>query len=152
MQRPRRPRFTLFADLYRHRGELQAQRLLGSAAHILHGQRLSPATGSTLSGSHPDYPFLAASDLGNEIERVKLTPQPFSLENCQNYGRFFPDDLPVVDGVRRIGCFVEAQDPTSRAFACLDAGGDCTAIGRQLPRSPDFDIAIWRCGCAAISG
>lgn len=127
--------------------ELQAQRLLGSAAHILHGQPVITRDWIDFVRSHPDYPFLAASDLGNEIERVKLTPQPFSLEELSKlWSVFFQTTYQLSMAYVASVVFVEAQDPTSRALPVstrvVTALPSAEAVAAITPDDID-DLALW---------
>lgn len=127
--------------------ELQAQRLLGSAAHILHGQPVVTRDWIDFVRAHPDYPFLAASDLGNEIERVKLTPQPFSLEELSKlWSVFFQTTYQLSMAYVASVVFVEAQEPITAGLPVAERvvtaipSAEATTI---TPPNQLTDLALW---------
>jgi hypothetical protein len=65
--------------------ELEPQRLLGSVVRTLHSQpflaaQLIAAVKTASTASPPVHPALAATDLGDQVERVKFSPLPMNLE------------------------------------------------------------------------
>lgn len=96
--------------------ELQPQRLMGSVLHILHAQPVLTPAWVDFASNHADYLYLTDSDLGTEIERVKFTPQAFSLEELSKLWSVLlqtPYSLSIAYVASVV--FVEPQAPTRRA-------------------------------------
>lgn len=80
-----RPRVALdlnyLFSFYGDENELEPQRLLGVVARSLHSQpTLTPKRISDTISTAPFDSFLASSNLQDEVERVKFSPLPLSLE------------------------------------------------------------------------
>lgn len=90
MQRP-----TVALDLhylltfYGDEGKLEPQRLLGSASKTLHAQPNLTQQAILDTLADPKYNYLAASDLADQIELVRLTPLPLSLEELSKLWSVF---------------------------------------------------------------
>jgi hypothetical protein len=78
---------TFFGD----EAELQSQRLMGSVVHLLNDVPVLTPPHIQAVFDSGDYPFLAESDLGDEIERVKFTPIAYSLEELSKLWSVFGD-------------------------------------------------------------
>ena len=102
---------------YGNEDQLQPQRLMGSVVHILHAQPVITPAWVDFARNHGDYPFLVTSDLGIEIERVKFTPQAFSLEELSKLWSVLlqtPYSLSIAYIASVV--FVEPQAPETRAL------------------------------------
>lgn len=101
---------------------LQPQRMLGSAAHILHHQPIVTREWIEHARHHSDYSsFLAESDLGNEVEQVKLTPMAYSLEELSKLWSVFfqtPYNLSIAYVASVV--FIEPQEQTPQTRAVLE--------------------------------
>lgn len=59
---------------------LEPQRLLGSAVAFLHGEPLISRSQIAATVADPTKPFLAGSDLAEDVEQVRVVPAPLTLE------------------------------------------------------------------------
>jgi hypothetical protein len=86
-----RPRVALdlhyLVSFYGSELELEPQRLLGSVVRTLHVQPI--LTPSMILETIPSFPFLAGSNLADEVELVKFTPLPLSLEELSKLWSVF---------------------------------------------------------------
>ena len=86
-----RPRLALdlhyLLTFYGDEGQLEPQRVLGSAARTLHDQPV--LTRSLIQDSQAAVPFLAASNLADENELVRFTPLVLSLEELSKLWSVF---------------------------------------------------------------
>jgi hypothetical protein len=74
--------------------ELEPQRLLGSVVRTLHTQpfltpQLIAAVRTAATATPPVLPALAATDLGDQVERVKFSPLPMNLEELSKLWSVF---------------------------------------------------------------
>lgn len=90
----RRPQVALdlhyLVSFYGNDADLEPQRLLGSVARALHARPVltRDAILKTLQQSDAP-PWIAASDLADQIERIRLTPLPLSLEELSKIWSVF---------------------------------------------------------------
>ncbi len=98
-----RPRVALdlhyILSFYGDEAELEPQRLLGSVVRTLHARPLLTRQMVSDTIGDPAFPFLAGSNLADEIERVKLTPGVLSLDELTKLWSVFfqvPYALSVV--------------------------------------------------------
>ena len=91
--------------------QLQPQRIMGSVVHLLNDEPV--LTPPRIEAAVAGFPFLANSDLANEIERVKFTPIAYSLEELSKLWSVFFNttySLSIAYGASVV--FVEAAEPT----------------------------------------
>lgn len=68
--------------------ELVPQRLLGSVARVLHSQPMLTRQQINATISSGTFSFLASSDLADDVELVKFTPLPLSIEELSKLWSF----------------------------------------------------------------
>lgn len=102
-------------------GDLEPQKLMASTLHILHQQPVLSRSWIDHAIKHADYQgILMGADIGQEVEQVKFTAQPFSLEEMSKLWSIFlqtPYRLSVAYIASVV--FVEAQEPVPRTRAVL---------------------------------
>ncbi len=116
-----RPRLALdlhyLLTFYGDESNLEPQRLLGSALRALHaGPTLTRAQIEAAVVS-ADYPFLATSNLGDEIESVKFSPIPLNLEELSKlWSVFFQTTYNLSVAYMASVVFIEGQETAGRAL------------------------------------
>lgn len=79
-----RPRAALdlhyLCSFYGNEGELEPQRLLGSTAAFLHSRPLLTRAAIAAAVADPARPWLAPSDLDEQVDLVRFAPLPMNLE------------------------------------------------------------------------
>jgi hypothetical protein len=90
----RRPQVALdlhyLVSCFGNDAELEPQRLLGSVARTLHARPILAREAITRTQQRPDAPsWIAASDLAEQIEPVRFTPLPLSLEELSKIWSVF---------------------------------------------------------------
>ena len=118
VQRPRAA-FDLhyLLTFYGNEAQLEPQRLVGSVVRILHAQPLltRQMIRSTITAATFDY--LADSDLADEIEMVKFTPLPLSLEELSKlWSVFFQTPYTLSLAYEGMVIFIEAAQLTRQAL------------------------------------
>jgi hypothetical protein len=120
-----RPRAALdlhyLLTFYGEEAHLEPQRLLGSVVTTLHArpvltrQRIRDAINNAENG------FLNGSDLAEEIELVKFTPIPLSLEELYNlWSGFFQTSYSLSVSYQASVVFVEGTEIPQRALPVLE--------------------------------
>jgi hypothetical protein len=116
-----RPRIPLDLDylltFYGDGSKLEPERLLGLTARTLHAfpdltraeiaDVLAAATAAT-----PHHPYLATTDLGSQVELVRLTQLPLSLEDLSRLWALFPDIPYALSVAYQASVVVLQQDVT----------------------------------------
>jgi hypothetical protein len=106
---------------YGDEGELEPQRLLGSATSILHAQpvltrEMISAAVSTVTAGDSDH-YLVDSDLAEQIETVKFAPLPLNLEELSKlWTVFFQTPYALSVTYRGSVVLIEAQGTPQRAL------------------------------------
>ena len=114
-----RPRVALdlryLITCYGNERELEPQRLLGSVVRALHARPVLTDRMIQDTVSEPSNSFLAGSDLAADVEMVKLTPAPLTLEELSKiWSVFFQTPYALSVAYDGTVVFVETDDaPTS---------------------------------------
>jgi Pvc16 N-terminal domain len=118
MSKPRIPLqldylFTFYGD----GGKLEPERLFAVTARTLNGvPQVSRSeiqdVVADAQGIHAVYPFLADTDLGDQVELVKLTQLPMSLEELSRLWALFPD-IPYALSIAYQASVVVIEDDTA---------------------------------------
>jgi hypothetical protein len=130
----RRPRAALdlfyLMSFYGDDNELQSQRILGSVVRTLHAQPL--LTRSNIDSAVLSASFLEDSDLADEVERVKFTPTPFSLEELSKlWSIFFQTPYSLSVAYQASVVLIESEATLRRALPVRTRG--VLAIPLQRP-------------------
>ncbi|MDJ0755368.1 MAG: Pvc16 family protein [Ardenticatenaceae bacterium] len=128
--------------------DLEPQRMMGSTVHILHQQPVLTRSWIDHARAHADYAsFLGDSDLGNEIEQVKMTPTAFSLEELSKlWSVFFQTPYNLSIAYVATVVFIEPMDVVRRTRAVLSREVDVVpTVGTPAVISPSAldDLALW---------
>jgi hypothetical protein len=108
-----RPRIALdlyyLLSFYGDEGVLEPQRVLGSAVRTLHARPLLSRDLIRATTQDPTFDFLSGSDLADEIELVKYTQIPLSLEELSKlWSVFFQTPYTVSVAYRATVVRIEA--------------------------------------------
>lgn len=106
--------FTFYGD----ESELEPQRVLGSVVRTLHARPLLTRASIENTIADPSFnPFLEGSNLAEEVESVKFTPIPFSLEELSKLWSVLLQ-TPYALSVAYMGTVVliEAEEPPRRTL------------------------------------
>lgn len=113
----RRPQVALdlhyLVSFYGNDADLEPQRLLGSVARALHARPVltRDAILKTLQQSDAP-PWIAASDLAEQIDRIRLTPLPLSLEELSKiWSVFFQTKYALSVAYAGSVVLIETDDP-----------------------------------------
>jgi hypothetical protein len=127
--------------------ELEPQRLMGSVVHLLNDVPVLTPPHIQAVFDSGNYPFLAESDLANEIERVKFTPIAYSLEELSKLWSVFVDTpyrLSIAYSASLV--FVEAGQsmPTPLPVLERQVSAIPSALAAVAP-TPDLidGLALW---------
>ena len=91
--------------------QLEPQRIMGSVVHLMNDEPV--LTRPRIEAAIAGFPFLANSDLANEIERVKFTPIAYSLEELSKlWSVFFNTTYSLSIAYSASVVFVEAVQAT----------------------------------------
>ncbi len=74
---------------YGNETTLEPQRVMGSAVRVLHSRPVLTPDLIRHTVANISFPFLAGSDLAEQIERVKLTPMSLNLEELSKFWSMF---------------------------------------------------------------
>jgi hypothetical protein len=96
----------------------EPQRVLGSAVRALHARPV--LTRTQIEGALTAFPLLAESDLAADVERVKLTQLPLSLEELSKlWSVFFQTRYRPSVAYRGTVVLLDADDPGAAALPVL---------------------------------
>ena len=120
-----RPRAALdlhyLLTFYGEEAHQEPQRLLGSVVSALHGQPVLTRQRIRDAINNAENGFLNGSDLADEIELVKFTPIPLSLEELYNlWSGFFQTSYSLSVAYQASVVFVEGMEIPRRALPVLD--------------------------------
>ena len=120
-----RPRAALdlhyLLTFYGEEAHLEPQRLLGSVVATLHAQPLLTRQRIRDAISNAENGFLNGSDLAEEIEQVKFTPMPLSLEELYNlWSSFFQTPYSLSVAYQASVVFVEGAEVPARALPVIE--------------------------------
>ena len=120
-----RPRAALdlhyLLTFYGEEAHLEPQRLLGSVVSTLHAQPVLTRQRIRDAISNAENEFLNGSDLAEEIELVKFTPIPLSLEELYNlWSGFFQTSYSLSVAYQASVVFVEGIEIPQRALPVLE--------------------------------
>ncbi len=120
-----RPRAALnlhyLLTFYGEEAHLEPQRLLGSVVSTLHAQPVLTRQRIRDAISNAENGFLNGSDLAEEIELVKFTPIPLSLEELYNlWSGFFQTSYSLSVAYQASVVFVEGMEIPQRALPVLE--------------------------------
>ena len=114
VQRPRAA-FDLhyLLTFYGNEAQLEPQRLVGSVVRTLHAQPLLTRQMIRSTITNPSFNYLASSDLADEIEAVKFTPFPLSLEELSKlWSVFFQTPYTLSLAYQGMVVFIEGAQAT----------------------------------------
>lgn len=95
--------------------QLEAQRLLGSVVHAMHARPILTRQMINNTLINTAYPYLAASNLADEMELIKFTPLPLSLEELAKlWSVFFQTQYTLSVAYQGTVVLIESED-TPRA-------------------------------------
>jgi len=122
-------------------GDFEAEVLLGYAMQVLHEtpvltreairtalEPTSPVDGDVLPGGMET---LAASDLAEQAELIKLTPQPMSTDEMSKLWTTFQTNYRPSVSYRASVVLIESQRPARSPLPVLTRGGLDPATGRE---------------------
>jgi hypothetical protein len=118
--------------------ELEPQRLLGSVVRTLHTQPvLTPqviaAVRTAATASPPVHPSLAATDLGDQVERVKFVPLPMNLEELSKlWSVFFQTPYALSVAYQASVVLIEPQLTTVTPLPVLERDIHIAVLGRPV--------------------
>jgi hypothetical protein len=118
--------------------ELEPQRLLGSVVRTLHAQpfltpQLIAAVKTAATASPPVHPSLAATDLGDQVERVKFVPLPMNLEELSKlWSVFFQTPYALSVAYQASVVLVEPDVATVTPLPVLERDVHVVRLGRPL--------------------
>ncbi len=146
--------FTFYGD----EAQLEPQRVLGSVMRTLHARPYLTHEAIENTTIDPTFPFLADSDLADEVELVKFTPIPFTLEELSKlWSVLF--QTPYTLSVAFIGTVVliEAEDTPQRALPVRVRGISAvpfqhSEIDRIIRADGELDDPIEMGDTAALQG
>jgi hypothetical protein len=120
-----RPRAALdlhyLLTFYGEEAHLEPQRLLGSVVAALHAQPVLTRQRIHDAITNAENGFLNGSDLADEIELVKFTPIPLSLEELYNlWSGFFQTSYSLSVAYQASVVFVEGMEIPRRALPVLE--------------------------------
>jgi hypothetical protein len=121
-----RPRAALdlhyLITFYGDERDWQPQRLLGIVARVLHARPVLTRADVLATVTTPALlPALRGSDLADELELVKFTPSPFSLEDLSRLWGVFPETSYTLSAVYAASVvFVEGKEASRQALPVRD--------------------------------
>jgi hypothetical protein len=118
--------------------DAKAQQLLGKAMSVLHDHPLLGAE-EIKNATSAD---LADSDLHNQIERIRITPQPLSLEEVSKLWAAFQTNFRLSVAYQVAVILIESTRPTRTPLPVLTQGKDDrgpAAQGDLIPPFPAID-------------
>jgi hypothetical protein len=132
--------------------ELEPQRLLGSVVRTLHAQplltpQLIAAVKTAATATPPVHPSLAATDLGDQVERVKFVPLSMNLEELSKlWSVFFQTPYALSVAYKASVVLIEPDLATIEPLPVLDRTIDVAPFRRPLIErvvaSPDASAPI----------
>lgn len=106
---------------YGNEAQLEPQRLLGSAVRALHSQPLLTREQIRQTINSPTLPFLAQSNLAEDIELVKFTPTTLSLEELSKlWAVFFQTQYTLSITYQGTVVLIESDDAASSPLPVLE--------------------------------
>jgi hypothetical protein len=120
-----RPRVALdlhyLLTFYGDEAQLEPQRLLGSIALAMHAKPMLTRDMIRSTIVNPAFLFLAQSDLADEIESVKLTPLPLSLEELSKlWSVFFQTQYTLSITYQATVVLIEGEETPRAALPVLE--------------------------------
>jgi hypothetical protein len=104
-------------NFYGDEGQLEPQRLMGSAVRTLHALPLLTRQMIRSTVDNPAFSFLAASNLADAIELVKFTPLPLSLEELSKlWSVFFQTTYTLSMAYQGTVVLIESEAPPRPAL------------------------------------
>jgi len=96
---------------------LEAQRVVGSVARILHARPVLTRAAIEATLADAAFSYVAASDLAEEVERVKFTPLPLSLEELSKLWSVLFQTTYALSMVYQAGVvLIEGDEAPARAL------------------------------------
>lgn len=112
--------------------ELEPQRLLGSAMRTLEDRGVLSAQMIREATSDPSYPFLANSDLSEQMEMVRAEFVPISTDELSKVWSVFLQTPYVLSVIYKITVVVlEGEDPTAISLPVRDRRASAWIFGKQ---------------------
>jgi hypothetical protein len=140
-------------SFYGNDSELEPQRLLGSVARTLEAfpivtrDTIAAVVAAAAASTNPLHQYLQDTDLGSQVESVRLTPQAFSLEELSRLWAVFPDvPYTLSMGYRASVVLIEQELPVVRPAPVLTRSLHVGIYRRPVVRSvanqagPDLPI------------
>jgi hypothetical protein len=145
--------FSFFGD----DGDLEPQRLLGIVARTLHARPLITQAMIDATIADATLPFLAASDLADQLELVRLCPLGLSLEDISKlWSMFFQTPYALSIAYRAGAVLIETDDDTRDALPVRDYVVRAVTIRRptivRVVSRDGIDRPIVAGGAVAILG
>lgn len=121
----KRPRVALdlhyLLSFYGDEAQLEPQRLLGSVALAMHTRSMLTRDMIRNTIANAAFPFLAASNLADEIELVKLSPLPLSLEELSKmWSVFFQTQYALSMAYHATVVFIEGDETPRTTMPVLE--------------------------------
>ena len=148
-----RPRIALdlhyLISCYGEDNELEPQRALGSVVSALHGQPIINRAAIEATLADPAYDYLALSNLNDEVESVKLNPEPLSLEELSKlWSVFFQTPYSLSVAYMASVVLIEAGERPRPTLPVITRMIDVEpAVGGSAlaPRAPDTvaELRLW---------
>jgi len=114
---------------------LVPQMLLGIITSVLHARPVLTRDMIAATLANPQYAFLATSDLGAEVEQVKLTPTPMSLEELSRvWSVLFQTPYTLSTAYQASVVFLDHPEAVTPAPAVLSP-----QVAVQPSRNPQID-------------
>lgn len=108
-------------SFYGDEAQLEPQRLLGSVALAMHTRSMLTRDMIRNTIANAAFPFLAASNLADEIELVKLSPLPLSLEELSKmWSVFFQTQYALSMAYYATVVFIEGEETPRTAMPVLE--------------------------------
>jgi len=108
-------------SFYGDEGELVPQRLMGSVVRALHAQPV--LTREMIQNTIVSVPYLANSDLANQVEFIKFTPVPLSIEEMSKvWSVFFQTPYALTTAYDASVVLIEDQSTPKTALPARDRG------------------------------
>lgn len=119
--------------------ELESQRLLGSAMRTLEDSAILSAPMIREAVSDPNYPFLANSDLSEQVEMIRAEFVPISTDELSKVWSVFLQTPYTLSVIYKITVVVlEGEEPAAIALPVRDR----RTIGSAFSKQPTIDFVM----------
>jgi hypothetical protein len=114
--------------------ETDGHELLGRAMSVLHDHPV-------LSGGEIEA-ALPASDLGDQVERVKTSPLPLSVDEISKLWNAFQTQYRLSAAYHASVVLIDSQSPVRAALPVLTRGADDSGVAAQPSLTPPFPTLL----------